>query len=77
MDTATPVTDAFVPLHVTTPDGVNWLEVVADADIYSHYKRLPQVVEYHGKLYNKTSFNSDSFIIVYREVEKKTVAFPA
>lgn len=76
MDTATPVQDAFVPLHVITPDGVNWLEVVADADIYAHYKRMPQVVEYDGKFYNKASFNSDSFLIVYREVEKKRLAFP-
>ena len=68
--------NAFDASPVQTPDGVRWLQVVADADIYPHFKRLPEVCQFDGRLYRKCGFNSDSFLIHYREVSEKKVAIP-
>jgi len=77
MPTATAIQDAFVPLALTDPDGGRWLQVVAESDIYSHFKRLPSVVRCDGILYQKMSHNSDSFLIWYKEVAESQVAFKA
>jgi hypothetical protein len=72
--TAFPVPKAFVPIPVTTPDGVRWLEVAACSDIYSHYKRMADVVKFGDRFYRKVSYNSDSFLIHYREVPESAIA---
>lgn len=76
MSTAIAIHDAFVPLATTTPDGIKWLQVVADSNIYEHYKSLPNVVKYNGCYYQKMSFNSDSFLIHYKELSESQIAFP-
>jgi len=70
--------NALLPLHVTTPDGVKWLEFVAEPGkfIYDQYKSMPNALKSDGVLYMKVSHNSDSFKIVYRECLESDLAFP-
>lgn len=70
--------NALLPLHVTTPDGVHWLEFVAEPgiSIYKQYKSMPNALKSDGRLYMKVSHNSDSFKIVYRQCEEANLAFP-
>lgn len=71
------INDALLPVYVTTPDGVHWVEFIAEPgiSIYQQYKRMPNALKADGRIYKKVSFNSDSFKIVYRECQEKDLAF--
>ena len=69
--------DALIPLKSTTPDGVKWLQFVADPHqpIYNQFKSLPNALKSDGILYMKVSHNSDSFLITYRQCKESDLAF--
>jgi len=67
--------DAFYANPLQTPDGVNWLRVQADSDIYDHFKSLPEIVKFDNKFFRKMSYNSDIHIINYREISENQIAW--
>ena len=72
------IDNALLPVYVTTPDGVHWLEFIAEPgeSIYQQFKSMPNALRAGGRVYRKMSHNSDSFKIVYRECLETDLAFP-
>lgn len=59
MATAKPLPDALL-VEPSTCDGDHFLTVDIDADDpYGSFKRLPAAVEYAGRIYGKSGYNSD------------------
>jgi hypothetical protein len=61
---------------LTLPDGVGYITIEYDADIlgYRAYKAAPAAIEYEGRKYGKSCFNSDRFRIYYRTDMMASVA---
>jgi len=56
---AKPIADAFL-VEPHTCDGDHFLVVDIDPDDpYGSFKRLPAGLEYEGRIYGKTGYNSD------------------
>lgn len=66
-----PVTAKAVPGHHVvaasgTVDGEEWLTLALEnTDTYQSFKRLPNALEFHGRLYGKTGYNSDTLKAYY------------
>ena len=58
--TATAVKDAVEIETVWERDGIGCIEVALDsADPYASFKKLPSAVEYNGRVYGKSGYDSD------------------
>ena len=63
---ATPVKNAVVIEAVQRWDDLTLLTVAMDSDDYHEYARLPKVVEFKGRFFGKSSWNSDVRRAYYR-----------
>ena len=63
----------FTPEHVYTDNytGDNWLHVRLTVGDYAEYKLHPEIVEYDNTRYYKMSFDSDRWIVAYREAGER------
>jgi len=58
-------TDLVAQAHVCLPDGVKVLTLPL-VDGFETYKKLPPVLEYQGRRYGKTGWNSDTMVGYWR-----------
>lgn len=64
---ATPVPGTLIVTKFARFDGVDWLQVDIDPDDpYGSFKKLPAAVEFQGRIYGKTAFDSDRNIASYK-----------
>ena len=65
MSYATPIKSAIqVHSHEVMPDGTRCL-MVAVTD-YADYKKTPAAVEYQGRVYGRTGWNSDRMVAYFK-----------
>ncbi len=66
METAIAVPNAvYINAHGTLPNGVGYIELAYDGT-YDAFKQAPAGLKMNGRLYGKSSHNSDTYKIVYR-----------
>jgi len=74
-------TDYLVPepWKIEGEHGLTFRIVQDEKGYYSHseVRKLPEVVEYDGRLYRRTGWNSDTGAVYYKEVAKVLLARPA
>lgn len=67
MNQATAVLNAVTVSYAATFDGVRWFQSEVPDLCYEKYKAMPSIVTYQGKTFRKSSFNTDTGTVSYRE----------
>lgn len=66
MDKATAIENTFVVEGKREERGESFIAIAIDpADPYGSFKRLPAGVEFEGKVYGKTGYDSDKNLACY------------
>lgn len=66
MKTATAVPNAVSVKHVHDYDGIGFLYVDIGPDHYRDFKKLPAALEYAGRVFGKSCFDSDRNVAIFR-----------
>lgn len=64
---ATPILNAFIPSAVQVLDGKHWM-MFHNEGTFEAYKAMPNALEYEGRKYGKTGWNSDTHTVHYKEM---------
>lgn len=64
--TAIPLTPAVLVTAAYALDGQHWLETRIAPDDYAAFEALPNALEFQGRRYGKSGWNSDTGRVAYR-----------
>ncbi len=74
MAKATRIDAITVDQCITDPDGITWLETSDGGWDYDSVQKLPKVVEFEGKTFVQSGWNSDKGKTYYNNCERFATA---
>ena len=65
METSKGIVNAYIVHGALTIDGVNWLVFSVPINGYAEFEAMPKAMEYQGRFYGLSGWNSDTGRVHY------------